>query len=337
MINQLSHVSLYQNLGTIARSDETKNSFVLSYPCKSVFNCTPYVLDLKPSTYKFECWGSTSSMWSNAVSHSTPGYGAYTSGVLHVRRQTKFYVYIGTIGTFNAMRDFENVRILEPAPGGATDVRLSVSENWWDKSTLISRIMVAAGAGAAEWKESIGGNGGGLKGGSSLYDTLECQGATQTSGSNCSKIQNRNAVAGEFGSAGVIHTVIFENSNDYGAIGGGGYYGGTSYELEYSASGGSSFISGYEGYNAVKNNSSFIEHTGDSVHYSRLFFFDSEMIPGNQTMSLPHGQNQRGIHKEIGAFRLTLVQFQNECTQSNHKIKLLNVFFLILINSNQNQ
>ena len=78
-----------------------------------------------------------------------------------------FYVFIGKTGFYNAVKFFDKL-VVDTLPGGATDVRLNISENWWDTESLLSRIMVAAGGGGSEWTSSIGGHGGGLQGGSSV-------------------------------------------------------------------------------------------------------------------------------------------------------------------------
>ena len=332
MINHFAQVSLYKDdLGSIARSQETKKSFVLSYPCSSPCKCTPYVIKLQPSVYKFECWGSSSRKWENSVSESTPGLGGYTSGFLYVHNPTTFYVYVGGHGVFNAMKEKEIDRILLPSPGGATDVRLNVSENWWDESSLISRIMVAAGAGGAEWV-STGGNGGGIEGGSSLYSSLICEGAKQTSGSECDPRtagdQTFLASKGSFGSAGIINPV---STDDYGAIGGGGYYGGTSYTYSFAASGGSSFISGHKGCDAVKEQIETIEHTGQPNHYSGLIFTNTEMISGNNTMPVPTSFIDRKIYSGLGAFRLTLIHYQYHCTYRKTIFRFLPFTLFIFI------
>ena len=324
MINHFAHVSLYKDdLGTIARSEETKKSFVLSYPCSLSYQCTPYVLKLKVGTYKFECWGSSATTWK-----STPGLGGYTSGILYVHKPTTFYVYVGTQGFFNAMKENPNLHTT-PRPGGATDIRLNYSDNWWDEITLISRIMVAAGGGGAEWNWSIGGNGGGLQGGESLYYSNKCPGATQTSGSECDDItifdgSTFSASKGSFGSAGIIQPY----QNDFGPTGGGGYYGGTSYPYSFSASGGSSFISGHIGCDAVKDQTETIEHTGQPNHYSGFIFTNTEMISGNNSMPIPTSLNERQIYSGKGAFRLTLIHYQYHCTYHNTKFRFLPILYL---------
>ena len=202
--------------------------------------------------------------------------------------------------------------------------------------------MVAAGGGGAEWTYSIGGNGGELIGNSSIsakasldpifYDE-KCEGATQTSGTNCVGYTCNNiyhvSKAGSFGSAGVLDL----NFPDWGGIGGGGYYGGTSYNFSFAGSGGSSFISGHEGCNAL-NKSNGIQHSNTPFHYSGLVFTDTKMIGGNQTMPLPFSSG-KGIWEsyEGGAFRITLISFIRLSCHCTKRSNTLSSIFLIAIYS----
>ena len=329
MLNNFVKVSLKDSsLGSINKSQETRRSFVLSYPCSNSHSCTPYVLEIAKGLYKFECWGSRGGQWTNVERHliSTPGLGAYTSGILYVPKPTTFYVYIGNIGMFNAAKTTKTSfnSLSQALPGGATDIRLNYSIDWWDYYSLISRIMVAAGGGGAEWWKSIGGNGGGLEGGESISAKSDffaeifderCQGGKQTTGSDCKSLDGRSAFKGTFGSAGIYEASITENGDeDYGGFGGGGYYGGTSYQFAYAGSGGSSYISGNEGCKAVLEHTETIDHTNTSYHYSGLVFTNTEMKRGNETMPLPTSLSSPGIHQDKGAFRLTLLLYHFNCT-----------------------
>ena len=323
MIKNFVQISLKeQDKGTI-QEKINKNSLLLSYPCQSTTYCTPYVLKLSPGVYKFECWGSQGGQWSG---ESKPGLGAYTTGTLFIPRPTEFFVYIGNQGFFNALKA-ESQEQTFPSPGGATDVRLNASNNWWDISSLASRIMVAAGGGGAEWNASIGGNGGDLLGGESFSaisrDSNEvqdepCPGATQTSGSQCDTIYYADgqypAVAGHFGYSVLPDPLNNSGVADYGGLGGGGYYGGTSYKYSFAGSGGSSFISGHKGCDAVKDQSEIINHTGDCFHYSGYTFTQTKMIPGNETMPLPESLSSQNIHYGSGAFRITILLYNFKCT-----------------------
>ena len=343
MIKHFVKVSLKDpKKGNVNQTIQTRNSLVLDFPCLDVHDCTPYVLSLSTGVYQFECWGSKGGNWggSNGVIPSKPGVGGYTSGRLYISKPATFFVYIGNIGFFNSVK-FESIPTGNfVPPGGATDVRLNYSENWWDNYSLISRIMVAAGGGAAEWKASIGGNGGGLNGGNStsaidvsgseVFDE-RCLGATQTSGSECTPLSGHKAVKGEFGSAGKAEPYTGFGEIDTGGFGGGGYYGGTSYQYSFAGSGGSSFISGHEGCNSVKDQTEFIEHTNQPNHYSGFVFKHTKMICGNETMPLPTSSSEEGIHSGEGAFRITLLLYQCKCTSKQSLYSSLIPFLYTLI------
>ena len=320
----------------------TQKSIVLSYPCQNPHVCTPYVLELSKGVYKFECWGSQAQFWPGGSKNSQPGLGAYTAGTLFIPKPTTFFVYIGNVGLFNAVKEKTSINIYTTLnPGGATDVRLNYSVNWWDEYSTISRIIVAAGGGSAEWAYSVGGNGGTIEGGQSLSATSSydpsffdpCPGAKQTKGSECPGLPFQRSyyysAQGTFGSAGRPQPTYPNGNEDYGGFGGGGYYGGTSYQYAFAGSGGSSFISGHEGCDAVKEQIE-IEHTGLPYHYSGFVFSDTKMISGHEQMPLPNSTTEEGIYADAGAFRITLVMYNCKCT---HKRLLSSFFFQIYLSS----
>ena len=326
MIDSFVHVSLKNPTSdaSIKRTAITKKSFTLNYPCTNTSKCVPYVLELSPGAYKFECWGSKGGGWSGNLK-SKPGLGAYTAGTIFLSKSSTFYVYIGTTGLFNAA-NIEETQSAYGVPGAATDVRLNYSDDWFDTRSLLSRIMVAAGGGGAEWAGSIGGNGGDIEGGESISSLTDvsteaheekCPGANQTSGSVCPSYELETthktyySTPGTFGISGIPD---ISNSGSYGGFGGSGYYGGTSYDYVYAGSGGSSFVSGHKQCNAVKDVIETIEHSGDSVHYSGYVFNDPLMIPGNTTMPDPKVPTHEEKYNGTGAFRITLIHYQYHCT-----------------------
>ena len=137
--------------------------------------------------------------------------------------------------------------------------------------------MVAAGAGNIEWFKGYGSNAGALiaedgitdhdNGESILY--FVAKGPNQTGGGKGDGAQFEK---GNFGIAGYRL-----KTTDWGATGGGGYYGGTSINGAGVSSGGSSFISGYDGCDAVLNNPEQIIHTGKPFHYSGYVFSNPEI------------------------------------------------------------
>ena len=237
----------------------------------------------KSGTYKIQLWGAQggASREDNRVSTvRVGGYGAYTAGMIELNKGQTLYIYVGgkgqdgvksgyAAGGYNGggRGDYDHSDDeAGGAGGGATDIRLT-SGAWNDFASLKSRIMVAAGGGGTSWISGLG-YGGDL----TSPATITSASATQTSGN----------------SFGVGQDGIYRYSNETTAGGGGGYYGGfatpnASYVTN--GSGGSSFISGYDGANAIseESTSTNIVHTGQSIHYSGLKFDYSIMVRGNGT------------------------------------------------------
>jgi uncharacterized protein (UPF0333 family) len=230
-----------------------------------------YIVPITGS-YKIELWGAQGGS-PNTINRG--GYGGYTVGNIYLTIGTVLYFNVGDCG-------YQPANLLKPfngggAPditgdwvasytgnysgGGATDVRL-VSGLWDNSDSLKSRIMVAGGgAGGNSGDGSIGGAGGGILGGNTAtpISNIIIYGATQTTG-------NAFGIGQSSGYA------------DTGA-GGGGYYGGyRGYDSNCGGSGGSSYISGFAGCNAI--NISGV-HTGQSNHYSGNIFTNMDMIDGN--------------------------------------------------------
>jgi len=230
-------------------------------------------ITLEPGKYVMECWGAQGGRGRKDWSLSGyGGTGAYTKGTILLSSSQLFYTYVGGQG-YNSGSNGKCKGALggwngggaggkdgncdsKPEPGGggggASDIRLTDGA-WNDVTSLRSRIMVAAGGGGSHWNYT------GKYGG-----TLSATGgAGQTGG-----------YAFGYGGAGV------NNSKFTGGPGGGGsgYYGGSGGQTNGAVGfGGSSFISGYAGCDAVDVNGS---HTGQPVHYSGLQFYDTSMQAG---------------------------------------------------------
>ena len=220
-------------------------------------------------SYQIELWGAAGN-----YGDTTPGKGAYTKGIINLTKGTKLYIYVGGFNGYNGGGGSSTNR----SGGGATDIRLT---DGTDFDSLKSRIMVAAGGGGHE-HGAPGGTINGINGGhhSVVSDSYSGRGATQTSGG----IANSNGgTVGSFGQGGNGTTY---SDGHLGGSGGGGYYGGSGARWHAGGGSGSSFISGYEGCNAISEQSTAdnIIHTGQSIHYSGLSFTDSEMIAGNSEM-----------------------------------------------------
>lgn len=242
------------------------------------------------ATYKVELWG--------AQGTGNGGKGGYSKGNIQLTKQNKLYIYVGsqtkttedyTIGGYNGggygskYGEVSGYVNYSYAGGGATDIR-TVNSNWDNFLSLKSRIMVAGGGAGEQQNQkystnTIPGYGGGLNGGDAggeIYSSFpQPTGATQTEG-GIGVQDDTFDYDGKFGKA-----LQISSTNCWGSGGGGGYYGGA-YGCGAAGSGGSSFISGHSGCDAIDENSTEnnIIHTGQSIHYSKYKFTDTVMIDG---------------------------------------------------------
>lgn len=235
-------------------------------------------------TYKIEAWGAAGGYsLNNNQKGIQGGNGGYTSGKIELKRGETLYIYVGNKGEdgtykkdaeagFNGggLGTWDNSDDeAAGAGGGATDIRL-VSGEWNDFESLKSRIMVAGGGGGTSWNTK-GGSAGGLTG----------------------YIANKNTIAGSQTGGykfGIGQDGYGTGDSDGVAGAGGGYYGGTASDSNYSgvyesAAGGSSFISGHEGCDAIDELSTEdnIIHTSQNIHYSGRKFTDTEMRDGKDS------------------------------------------------------
>ncbi len=265
-------------------------NFVLNIGFSWAFNYTgdeqSYVVPIS-GRYKIELWGAEGGKaLCNGSVCNDGGNGAYTKGEINLKEGNTFYLYVGSAGT-NAVRG-KNVNggynggglgtwdlkddEASAGGGGATDIRL-VNGDWKNFDGLKSRIMVAAGGGGSSYTYAVGA-GGGLTA-PLVYSSITP--ASQTEGYAFGYGQDGNGTSDSSGVGG----------------GGSGYYGGRTQNVntQSSGNGGSSFISGHPGCNAIKQESTEgnIEHTGDSTHYSGFVFTNTEMKAGNEVMPMHDG------------------------------------------------
>lgn len=246
--------------------------------------------------YRVELWGA-SGVYKSDVHDETVGKGGYVAGNISLKKNDKFYIYVGS----NNGSQFNGAGHGEALGGGATDVRL-VSGSWDDFESLKSRIIVAGAGGGGVIKSystttytyegNSPGHGGGLNGYDASFSpagvgySFSGHGATQTAGGSPGAYSGiydiTDETYGKFGQGGYkIYNRVFSASG-----GGGGYYGGGHGVHPGSswpgAGGGSSFISGHNGCNAIDelSVSENIIHTNQSVHYSGYVFTDTLMIDG---------------------------------------------------------
>ena len=273
---------------------------------------------------KMECWGASggNGLSDGAIRGESGGKGGYTKGILTLSSAVTLYIYVGGKGEDGLYKsnasgswngggsgchdgsDDES----GGGGGGASDIRL-INNSWDNFNSLKSRIMVAGAGGGGSFigsdkKGNIGGPGGGIEGGrpkkwnSETNTYVEFSGtvSTQTGGYAFGKGQNASQPG---------------QNTDFGG-GGSGYYGGyisNILNIGWNGSpgyGGSSFISGHTGCNAIKESStsSNIVHTGQPNHYSGYVFTNTVMKAGNESMPSPTGGTETG-HNGNGYCKIT--------------------------------
>lgn len=257
--------------------------------------------------YRIHLWGAQ-----GGSDGSQGGLGAYTSGVIELKKGKMLYIYVGQNG--GVFNNGGHTRYYEwltntgyfCAGGGATDVRL-VGGAWNNFSSLASRIMVAAAGGGASsyYAKHDGGAAGGLigySGGITGSSGILSTGGSQTSGGN-------HGIT-SLGSASFGHA-FYDTAVSLDAGGGSGYYAGGNGahggNTVGSGAGGSSFISGHFGCDAISESSteSAIVHTGQSVHYSGYQFTATSMIDGNGYSWFEYKDSYFGMPSKDGTQTVT--------------------------------
>jgi len=216
--------------------------------------------------------------------------------------QNVLYIYVGQQGyknisnyTFNGGGIAAN-QYNARGWGGASDVRLAGAD-WNNFNSLKSRLMVAAGGGGSDYFGGAlnGSPGGGVTGYNGGAHGTPCRGyshSVATGGTQTAGGQGGWGTSVGFGGFGGFGVGGCANYN-HGGGGGSGYYGGGNGGYTCgrvgSGAGGSSFISGHSGCNAISaaSTSSNIVHTGQPNHYSGLFFTNTSMTAGARA---GHGQ-----------------------------------------------
>ena len=270
-----------------------------------VYSCTGSVQTfIVPTngTYQVELWGGNG----GNDTDTDGGRGGYVSGNISLNSKSTFYICIGYSGGWSNGR-FNNTSINAgswsagaASGGGSTDLRYYYNSDWKDFNSLKSRIIVAAGGGGSENSGGYGGYAGGLQGGYGVnnpYSSVALNNpGTQTSGYKF----------------GLGYYTRDSNGQQWGG-GGNGYYSGEtsihSYQYQGGA-GGSSFISGHSGCNAISESSteSNIIHTGQANHYSGYVFTNTVMKAGNESMPSPSGGTETG-HTGDGCAIITQLSY----------------------------
>ncbi|MDO4996034.1 MAG: glycine rich domain-containing protein [Bacilli bacterium] len=283
---------------------------------------------IRNGNYKVELWGAQGGLKDN--NDTVPGKGAYVSGKINLLKTDTYHVYVGQNNNIAQEPSFNGCisSTANGTPGGgATDLRMSTSTNWYDFDSLKTRVIVAAGGGASTRDHDYPSSpAGGLYGythagssGKSLKTAATQISPGRDTGSTYSPLSN--------GSFGI--------GSPTGATGGSGYFGAAGGRwIDGGGGGGSSFISGHAGCVAIaesstENNITFKTDTNEvacnsntsatynssgyntdpkcSIHYSTKVFTDTVMIDGKGyswttvKASTPTGMpNKNGIGTVMG-------------------------------------
>ena len=293
----------------------------------------PQQITLSKGIYQFECWGASGELFTEVplVENgclTSGGRGAYVSGFIKLNKTEQFFVYVGEKGKGQLKPIFNNNNLsCRYNGGGATDVRYT-GDDWYLFSSLKTRIIVAGSGGSGE--RSCGGDAGGLSGFANEYGyslTTRTTPGNQTHGGHYgywyanpvnSPGHGANGQFG-FGGNGTCNELTGNATCDWGPGGGSGYYGGGGTNYAGFGSGGSSFISGHPGCDAIAQESTEdnIIHTKQPDHYSGYVFYNTLMKAGNERMISPTNNFVIG-HNGDGFARITkFVNFNCKAKSTN--------------------
>ena len=236
------------------------SAFVLTMFSVTAFSQSTYTfnytgsqqtLNLQAGTYSIQAWGGDG--YTQTTGYN--GKGGYSSGILTLASTQTVYIYVGGLGsypstgvtanawTFNGGGiGYPSANALYGNGGGASDVR-TVGGLWDNSASLASRVIVAGGGGAGRNSSYIGGNGGGLTGGTGTYFSPDQPGGP-TGGSQTAGGANTGYTSG-LTLATLGKAMTWDGSTltaNFLAGGGGGYYGGGSGRV--AGGGGSGYIGG---------------------------------------------------------------------------------------------
>ena len=230
-------------------------------------------LTLLAGTYNIKSWGGDG--YTQTAGYN--GRGGYASGVLTLASTQTVYIYVGGLGSYPSVAvtanawTFNGGGIGYPAAnsaygngGGASDVR-TVGGLWDNPASLASRVIVAGGGGAGRNSSYIGGNAGGLTGGTGTYYTPD-QASGPTGGSQIAGGTNTGYTGLTLATLGKAMTWDGTTlAASFLAGGGGGYYGGASGRV--AGGGGSSYIGGVT--------------SGTTIMYGQTGFVSNPDVTGN--------------------------------------------------------
>ena len=198
-------------------------------------------------TYKLQCWGAQG---------YDGGNGGYSEGIWKSAiDKIVLYVCVGQEGiwgapSYNNKSDNITSFPIGCSGGGSTNItttNLGELKNFASDDRRNEVLIVAGGGGALEWNGQ-GGAGGGLAGKDGNSTTARGRkgtGGSKDYGGITGVLPGDTSVNGMFGVGGYGYANNDTcECNDYGAQGGGGWYGGGGASYAGAAGGGSSYIGG---------------------------------------------------------------------------------------------
>lgn len=309
--------------------------------CSSLLEATQFLFEYtggvqtftapRDKNYRIELWGAGTNDYAG-------GKGAYTSGVITLKKGDRLYLYVGEAGkkgsqgndatlsyglgaaaTFNGGGAGGNAGGGEHpysnysggnSGGGATDIRLS-NGPWNDSESLKSRIMVAGGGGGHTYNDtgydSQKGNAGTTNGEAGALYAYMINYPSDASKRGAGATQTTGNAFGVGGAGAASGTTRYCNGHSGG---GGGYFGGVGGSStgnichNTGGGGGSSFISGATGCRAVLASGAI---GTSNIHYSGKKFIEINMIGGNTIMPNPRGTTKITGNEGNGYARITIV------------------------------
>ena len=337
----IEHIDYDDDFGIhiVATNNDTLSTSMVSKDFIHTGDVQEYTVSAS-GTYKLELWGASGG---NSGIY-TGGMGAYASGYIYLEKGKTLYLNIGGAGEEGTItggyNGGESIKAGEEkygSPGGgATDIRIT-GGTWDNFDSLKTRIIVASGGGGANNRNTTsktdkvlygagsGGSGGGLIGydGESV-NYSESEGYTSSNehglGTGATAIQGGSYLTYDSKGNNLSSTVTggfgkgLLEGNQSGA-GGGWFTGG--YSKNGGAGGGSSYISGHNGCQAIDqvSTSGNIKMLNNS-EYSEYHFDNTTMIDGegylwtdkkeNQTtMPTYEGKTNESGNKGNGHIRIT--------------------------------
>lgn len=202
-------------------------------------------------TYKLQCWGASGTDQNSA--NDNGGKGGYSEGIWKSTiDKIALYVCVGQMSklystpSYNNKPDNITLFPIGYSGGGATNITTTNRGELKNFASYKNEVLIVAGGGGGlEW-DGQGGAGGGLVGkdGNPITNgSRKGTGGSQNSGGITGVLSGDTSVNGMFGVGGYGYAYSDNyKCNDYGAQGGGGWYGGAPYAG--AAGGGSSYIGG---------------------------------------------------------------------------------------------